>query len=423
MQLAKFAQYYDLTEEAREFVVKFDFNQVAATLENIPESLQEDFIRQQLAKLRKPLDEQQILQCARELKSNRLLLAGYNFLCYYWWQHPAALLYNYKLPLFENTPDGADHAGVYYLLAALAGFPAIEKSYARLQLPPSYALDAMQYTSGAVFEYAAGHDGKLGINNTKLHWYRFYVDGVLFRIGRFEYMLQDPLPYLPAAFKRNSDGKVIALCRHGWHLRKDGLRLFTDETPNQACKTTILHNDGASITGTPIDPAGYAEVDRTLTLDLQQYTPLWNCWDLVPGLHIPGGGGMTPEAAADSLQKALEFFPRYFGRKVAAVSCYSWIFNNDFEKLLPESNLADFMRQVYLFPFPSVGVEGLAFVFGKNKADWENFPEDNSLRRAFHQLHEQNWRLKAGGMFITPEAIKNYGQNLYRRDYQSFAKL
>ena len=196
--------------------------------------------------------------------------------------------------------------------------------------------------------------------------------------------------------------------------------LFADDSNEKIYKTATIVNDGKFISGIPINPAGYAEVDRTATLDLSEYTPLWNSWDLVPGIHIPGGGGMTPEAVKDSLIQALDFFPRYFQRKVAAISCFSWIFNPDFEQELPDSNLAKFMQQVYLLPFASVGVEGLQFVFGRTDKDWSDYPADNTLRKAFHNLRKQGKRLKAGAMFIEKDGIEAFGSMLYRKNYQSF---
>ena len=143
-------------------------------------------------------------------------------------------------------------------------------------------------------------------------------------------------------------------------------------------------------------------------------------WDLVPGIHIPGGGGMKRVLIEDSLRKARDFFPKYFKRRVAGFSCFTWIFNPDFEEELPNSNLADFMREVYLFPFKSVGVEGLQFVFGKSSKDWSDFPADNSLRLAFHRLREAGKRLKAGGMFIDAATIDSFGTQKYRNDYAAF---
>ena len=129
---------------------------------------------------------------------------------------------------------------------------------------------------------------------------------------------------------------------------------------------------------------------------------------------------MTLSEVEASLLEARDFFPRYFNRSAAAFSCASWIYNNDFERELPESNLAKFMREVYLLPFPSCGVEGLQFVFGKADAQWAHYPADNSLRRAFHRIRESGRMLKCGAMFIESRGLNNFGQQIYRRDYADF---
>lgn len=417
MQLEDFAEYFSLTAGIKDFISQYGFTAMADSLETVPDSLDEKFILQQLNLLHDPPPAEPLLKAAQEIRSSKYLLSCYNYLDYYWFRAPKMVMYGTELPGYGMNPLHTEQEGLYYLLNALASFPYIARKYAALGLPGHYAKDTVQYLSGALTEYAAGHDNKLGITGRKLHWFSFYVQGKLFRIGRFEYMIQDPLNYLPAAYKHRTGGKVIALCRHNWLLAADGSLLFDSDSPAEAYKIATLENDGKSISGIPVNPEGFAEVDRRVTLDLAEYIPLWNNWDLVPGLHIPGGGNMTPEACCDSLNQALDFFPRYFKRQVTAVSCFSWIFNPDFEKELPESNLAKFMRQLYLFPFASVGVEGLAFVFGKHNEDWENFPADNSLRRAFHRIHASGRRLRAGGMFITPEAIRNFGESFYRKNY------
>ena len=129
---------------------------------------------------------------------------------------------------------------------------------------------------------------------------------------------------------------------------------------------------------------------------------------------------MTPEACADSFRRAREFFRRYFRREIPAVSCFSWIFNQDFEVELPDSNLAALMREVYLFPFPSVGTEGLQFVFGKSDAEWSHYPRDNSLRDAFHRLRESGKRLKSGGMLIDTYGIEQFGSQRYRQQWRKW---
>ena len=424
MDLKDFALHFNVTAEQQDFIVKYGFNEVADKLGEVPESLSESFIRRELAKLRREHKVEPLLAAAEEIKSDVYTLAYYNYICYYWWQRPqlTSMLYGNKLPDITQRPVCVENAGLYRLLIALAGFGAVEKSYASLGLPPEVAADTLQYINGAIDEFATGHDGKYGVNPNKLQWMRFYVDGKLFRVGRLEFMIQDPLPYLPAAYRRKSDGKVIALCRSGWQLDKDGMMLYPDEGLSKLYITAQISKVNNTISGIPLNPAGFAEVDRTITLDLNEYEPVWNNWDLVPGIHIPGGGGMTPEICRESLLKAREFFARYFKREVAGFSCFSWIYNTQFEEELPNSNLADFMRQVYLFPFPPVGVEGLFFVFGKSpktREDWSHYPADNSLRKAFHRIRESGRRLRAGGMFIEAHGLENYGKSIYRSEYQN----
>ena len=422
MDLAEFSKYYSLEQDVQDFLVKYGFNEIADRLEVVPASLSDEYLLNAADKLNKKLDTKQILEAAAEVRNDPFLLANYNFLCHYWLERSDTLMYGHKLAQFENGLENA-HAGVYNLLAVLTAFEYVEKTYARLGLPPEVAQATLQYTTGAIAEYAAGNDNKLGINGRKLHWFRFYIDGKLFRIGRLEFMIQDPLPYLPIACRRNSDGKVIALCRNGWLLSKDGLQLFESDDPAKAYIKAKVEQTTDTISGIPINPRGFAEVDRFITLNTNEYTPLWNMWDLVPGVHIPGGGGMKRSLIEDSLRKARDFFPKYFNRKVAGFSCYSWIYNPDFEEELPNSNLADFMREVYLFPIKSVGVEGLYFVFGKSDKDWSDYPADNSLRLAFHRLREAGKRLKAGGMFIDADAVDNFGTQKYRNDYGAFDEL
>ena len=422
MDLADFSSFYKLDNETQDFIVKYGFNEIADRLENIPESLSDDYIINALSKLRKKEDSAQLLAAAAELRNNRFLLANYNFVCYYWLERSDVLMSGYKLPQFENAAEKSEYAGLFSLLAVLAAFECVEKTYRKLGLPDEIAQDTLQYTSGAIAEYASGNDGKLGINARKLHWYRFYIDGKLFRIGRLEYMIQDPLPYLPVVYRRKSDGKVIALCRNGWVVRKDGLIAFLEDQLSETVTVDLVQTED-TICGTPINPAGFVELDRRVTLKLDEYTPLWNMWDLVPGIHIPGGGGMKKALIEESLRKARDFFPKYFKRRVAGFSCFSWIFNPDFEAELPNSNLADFMREVYLFPFKSVGVEGLQFVFGKSAKEWSDFPADNSLRLAFHRIREAGKRLKAGGMFIDAASIDKFGSQPFRNDYAAFDEL
>ncbi len=415
MTLAEFAASFALSETEKAFLQEHDYEKVMGSFSGCPEYLLPEYFERFLAKLprygeklRGPLNELSL-----ELQKSKALQCLAHISRYF------HLVEKKDIPALATSLPGsekllAEREGLFNLLLAFSGMPLWEESYRKIGVPQSYAEAALNYFEGAIEEYAAGHEGNMGFSKGKLHWVRYYIKGILFRIGRFEYMIQEPLKYIPAMYREKKSGKIIALCRDNWRLRKDGLLQWNDEDPDEAHLIARLENNSSKIMGTPIDPRGFAIVNEKMELKLQEYEPLFQAWDMVPGLHIPGGGKMTPETCRESFQEAVIFFKKYFQREIPAISCFSWIFNPDFEEELPDSNLAKLMREVFLFPFPSVGVTGLQFVFGRSAEDWSDFPRDNSLREAFHRIREKGKRLKAGGMIIEKQAIENYGRQFYR---------
>ena len=418
MELGILAETLHLAPDVAEFMKANGYDAAEARFDPALPRLQDEFLLAQYAKIGDRHSLEKALTKAAALARREPAVAHVlNFFNYYYYTAPfSGVNYRAKLPDL-SAYAGTETAGLLMIAAALGAVPRVEATYAKLGLPPHYALDTVHWLAGAIAEFEAGH-GCPGMSLTKPHWLRYYIEGRLFRVGRFEFMMQKPLAYLPSLWRRKSDGALCALVPDEWRLRPDGLYQWSDEDPGDAVKRPMLEVTEKFVRGLPIDPRGFAEVGKRVTLDRAEWDEAFAPDDLVPGLHIPGGGGMTPEACRASLTEALEFFPRYFGREAAGVSCFSWIFNPDFERELPQSNLADLMRQVYLFPFPSVGVEGLMFVFGKQDADWSRYPADNSLRKAFHRLREAGRRLKAGGMFLDAAGIRNYGTEFYRKRYE-----
>ncbi|MGN0848236.1 MAG: hypothetical protein ACI4OV_00925, partial [Victivallaceae bacterium] len=80
------------------------------------------------------------------------------------------------------------------------------------------------------------------------------------------------------------------------------------------------------------------------------------------------------------------------------------------------SNLAKLMREVYLFPECSYGRDGAFFIFGRSDGDFSVYPQDNSVRKAFHRIVDAGELLKSGGMFILPQEIREHNGNRYRRE-------
>lgn len=420
MTLDEFAAAFALNDAEKQFLADHRFDDIMASFNGCPSFVQPDFYEPLLAKLKRHGSQLKVLlgSLTAQIRADERL-QKFCHLTHYLWYSGKDDIPAYSAPMPKaDALLSSDQAGLVSCLIALSAYPLWLATYTKLGVPASYADACLLYFDGAVDEYRSGHDGVYGVAASKLNWARHYVRGRLFRIGRFEFMMQEPLSSLPAVYRDQTNGRLVALCRPDWRLRSDGLLQWRDEDPADAYLVTRLETTPASVKGTPIDPRGFALVNQTLELDRKRFAPLFAPWDLVPGLHIPGGGGMTPELCAESFREAKVFFQKYFQRDIPAVTCFSWIFNPDFETELPESNLAKLMQELYLCPFPySGGVEGLQFVFGRSDADWSAYPRDNSLRRAFHRLRESGRRLKSGGMIIEDLGIKNFGTQHYRRQF------
>ncbi len=321
-----------------------------------------------------------------------------------------------RLPNSEKV--FGENVGILNLMVALSSLPLTGKTLEKLGIPEQHLHDIASWIGGTVQIYAAAHNGIPGHTLTQTPWLRWHVDGKLFRIGRLEYLFGGWPEWLPVVYKNRKDGKLAVLCRDQWAFDKDGFRVDPEkETPAFVTRLKELDN---RITGTPVMPDGFPLSGRKVTLDLRDWMPLCAPWDMIPSLHIPGGGGMTPEAIKSSLLEAKQFFRKYFSTDVKAFVCGSWIFNPAWERELPDSNLADFSRQVYKTPcFPVGGGPGLFFVYGRDDMDPRELPCTSSLHKAFRRIYEKGEPLRSGAMFILTEDLVHYGTEYYRRTYRT----
>jgi hypothetical protein len=309
-----------------------------------------------------------------------------------------------------------ENCGMYYLLIGLSIIPRFIETFKKNGIPEKYGKDCCKWLNGTVYIYKSAHNGYPGHTRQQLHWMRHYLEGKLFRIGRFEYMNQILDERFPTVMRHKHDGQIIALCNSGWGLDKNGFRLYYDQDITEAAFVTELQETESEIIGTPISPCGYALNSETVRLCLSEWEKVLAPGDFAPGIHIPGGGKMNLETCGESFNEAIDFYKRYFPDKEAkAFVCGSWIFNTDFEEELPESNLAKLMQELYLFPMQSSGIDGLFFIFGKSDGDYKDYPRDNSVRRAMMNIIDSGKRLKVGGMFILTDDLDKFGTQQYRK--------
>ncbi len=338
-------------------------------------------------------------------------LSNFAWHCYY------QLFEDRIIETFTEWPQkGQDGIlGKIYLLVALAMAPEVEATHRELGIPENITRDTCQQVNCFCNNYIQGGTG-IGLLPRQLAWLRQYVAGTLFRLGRMEYKLRK-VENFGKVFKNRETGKVVALSKDGVTYNGKG---FVDGTGDvfdkeNAWTASYVEND-KSAEGYLISPCGYA-LNKKMALPLDKWECVIKEGDTILDMHIPSGGGMKPEACVDSMRRAVEFFAEYFPeQKTSAVMCRSWIFNTQFEEKLPESNLAKFMRELYLFPILSSGRDGFFFVFCREYDDLSKAPRDTSLQRAMLDVLESGDQLMAGGMFILNDDLQYFGSQHYRKD-------
>ncbi len=291
-----------------------------------------------------------------------------------------------------------EDAGIPSLLAALGSLPRIEAAHRALGVPESCLAGCAGWIAGTVSIYRGAHGGRPGHDLRQIHWLKLSITGKLFRVGRFEFLIHRAPDWVPAVYRSRKDDRVVAFAQDGWKLTPEGYR----SADNPAFPAARLDREGRLLTGTPVDFRTGRALPEPLTIDLDEYEPVFSAHDWVPSVHIPGGGDMRPELCRESLREAFGFFRRYFKKEIPAFVCCSWILNPDWMAELPQSNLAGFMRMVRLFPAPPDPKAGLFFVFGRDDGDPREYPADNSLRRAFRRVLESGRGLRSGGMLVFP---------------------
>jgi hypothetical protein len=313
-----------------------------------------------------------------------------------------------------------DDRGVFYLLAALAVVPRLHANYERLGFPPEAARHTCQqvrcYCDGA---YRLGNDGRPGVYQGPLGWLRHYTERRYVRLGRLEYWL-DPTPQNYTVFRHRRTGSVVALAAPGIRFDAEGyIHTNPDRYVADEGWTTTFSMDGTQASGYLLDPRGMGR-NQHVTLPLSDWECVLRKGDPVLQMHIPSGGGMSPDICRESLTMARDFFRSHCpDENVRAVTCASWIFSNLLEQILPEdANLNCFLRELYLEPRPASGNDGLWFVFlQQGTIDPATAPRTTSLQRRILSFLENGGRWRHGGMFYLLDDLDRFGSNVYRANW------
>ncbi len=308
-----------------------------------------------------------------------------------------------------------ENAGVFYLLILLAAAPLIRTQHRRRNIPEEITRATCDRRD-AVERYRATHQGRWGADRRSLYWTRFYTNGDLYRLGRMEYMLRR-FKGLVEVYRHARTGATVAFAPDGALYDAQGLAVKPADgaAPPPGTWTARLTIAGGHIQGHPILPEG-AAMPRQIRLPAEAWRRALGKDDWTMDMHIPPGGGMILEICRASMRQAADFFPRYFpDRPAASITCASWIFNTQLDGIFaPEANLVRFQRELYLYPVPSTGRDGLVFIFGQDDPRPDTAPRETRLQRAILDFLAQGNRWRNGGMFFLAADLPHFGQSWYR---------
>lgn len=336
----------------------------------------------------------------------------------------AQLAVHLRHRLFETDcrttswPDVADRnplLGYLYLVVGSSMVPAVRELHAARGIDESVTRDTCNEVAGFCANHLVAHPGAPGLLPQQLYWLRHYPAGRLFRVGRFEYMVGEHRHAGPV-YRHRGHGWTIAFADPEHCYTADGLEQCDGNAPG--AWTPGLEETGGRVRGNPIDPRGVA-LRATVELPAGEWERVLVPGDPVLELHIPAGGGMTPAAAKDSFTRSFGFFERYVTTtRLKGIVCRSWIFNTQLEERLPETNLADLMRQGYLVPARGSGEDGLFFIFCRDYDRLEDYPRQTRMQRALLDVLDGGGRLRATGMVMLREDVERMGSQPYRAHWR-----
>jgi len=331
---------------------------------------------------------------------------------------------------FENYPDinfkswplldkitSEENSASAFILLALSSIPYMRKIHAEKGIPEKIS----RQTSSDIKVHLDTYfqiSNHIGISPKSLGWFRNWMRGELYCLGRFQYMIK-PFGGSLEVYKNKLSGKIVALAADGREFNEDGYCPVKEKFNESVAWTSKLITDNDFIRGNAISPYGYALKGETV-LDKK----IWECivdqTTMFMDVHIPAGGGMSLETCRESMCAAAAFFEQYYPKTpLLGFQCFSWILNPEFGEMLDsKSNLVKFERELYLFPIESGGFTGVDRVFGSSGIDLATAPRKTSLQKAMLGWLEAKRPLRGGGMLFMKDDLHKFGTSFYQRNFK-----
>ena len=288
-----------------------------------------------------------------------------------------------------------------FTLVTLAPLPRLRKYYSNRGIPLQVLRDGM-HDLQVWTETAYEKTGQWVCLNNR--WLRNHMVPNLFALGRLEFQFGQW--HSPIKVYKKRQGNQLCFFPDGNEaISADGFRLGNEG--EQSDFFSVFHEENQQVVGNPANASGTLEREP-ICLDLSEWELYLKPNEPVIHLHIPAGAPLRKDACQESLQRAWEFFPKYFPEfKYKAVCSTSWLFDSVLSEYLPDSNIAGFQSLFHLFPAPKAkGWQTRQRVFLDPDVELSKAPQKTTLQKIVkeHLLRGRFWH--SGGAFLLP------GENL-----------
>jgi hypothetical protein len=414
MKLLEVITPLELDEDLEELEIEWD--DITATL---PEDgvffLRPDFIHQACQDCGFPEEVEQTAQAVAEhIAASPSLreLAWYLHACVFRAKNRGWQRLDLSAALEKGLPG---RARMFYVLLVFSGLPAMKELHRQRGIPESVTQETLAdlklYLNADIDRV---YRDELGFSPHMVFWFLHHLKGELYQLGRLQFQLGS-FWYKARAYRRNSDGLVIALSEPGVRYRTDG-QVAEGEEEAETWTATLEVNEDV-VVGYPILPTSRA-VPKQIALSAAEWRPALLPGDRVVHVHMPPGSPLAFDACGESFRRAAAFFPRYFPDfNYVGFACGSWLLNTWLEELIPPpSNIVRFQREVYLLPIGFHAPTMLMRIFGRVPDDLLQAPRNTKLRRAVLEAVEKGGGLHhaGGACFLLPEDL-DWGSQVYRR--------
>ncbi len=213
-------------------------------------------------------------------------------------------------------------------------------------------------------------------------WLTNHFSFGLFRLGRLQFIAQSGTTPVHV-YRHKASSAVMALCPNGakYHHNGDGYCVKGHSADD--AWTAELRMEDNTVVGSPIHRSGYA-VNTQVRLRLPEWKEAYKPGDQVLDMHIAEGCPLAPSEVRKSLEAAPEFFRTYLKTDgVKALTCSSWLMDDNIAQIQPNGNIAAFQRFFHLIPHAdSSDWQTRQRAFGDPDADILSFDCKTSLQKA-----------------------------------------